>query len=343
LNWFERLTGFRETEYYETRSKLKVEGTQLRSMVNGKSYCIGTLELVSLQTLRDRVAAGSGLPGRLKVSLVHGNVRKMHQQPENAGALFQVASQFNLLEMMSPSVTPEQGVTRYESDPTQGPACAVAAGAATIYRNYFAKVHGDEGQTKDRQFDGLADLGNALSEDLGQSVESLWSMENGYAMCSPGGLQAISQYLGLLSQDQINALAGKLRIGLHLDVEVTDSDASHRPLVSQAFCSALPVAYSSIPASQWKSFATFVLQGAYEATMWAALLNADRGVSNAVFLTRLRTASRGAFGNDDDWIQTSLPFANALFNMVQGTGLDVRLVSYGPPTAAVAHLVKEFE
>jgi hypothetical protein len=66
----------------------------------------------------------------------------MHQRPENAGALFQVASQFNLLEMMSPSVTPEQGVTRYERDPTQGPACAVAAGAATIYRNYFAKVHG---------------------------------------------------------------------------------------------------------------------------------------------------------------------------------------------------------
>jgi hypothetical protein len=180
-------------------------------------------------------------------------------------------------------------------------------------------------------------LGNALSEDLGQSVESLWSMENGYAMCSPGGLQAISQYLGLLSQDQINALAGKLRIGLHLDVEVTDSDASHRPLVSQAFCSALPVAYSSIPASQWKSFATFVLQGAYEATMWAALLNADRGVSNAVFLTRL---GGGAFGNDDDWIH--LAIRNAL-NMVQGTGLDVRLVSYGPPTAAVAHLVKEFE
>jgi hypothetical protein len=79
LNWFERLTGFREAEYYDTRSKLKVEGTQLRSMVNGKSYCIGTLELVSLQTLRDRVAAGSGLPGRLKVSVVRGMCEKMHQ------------------------------------------------------------------------------------------------------------------------------------------------------------------------------------------------------------------------------------------------------------------------
>jgi hypothetical protein len=73
-----------------------------------------------------------------RVSVVTGDVRQMHRSPENAGALFQVASQFNLLEMTSYNVTPEQGVTRYKDDHTQGPACAIAAGAATIYRNYFA-------------------------------------------------------------------------------------------------------------------------------------------------------------------------------------------------------------
>jgi hypothetical protein len=52
-------------------------------------------------------------------------MRRMHRLPENAGALFQVASQFNLLEMVSPSVTPEDGVTRYQDDHTQGPACAI--------------------------------------------------------------------------------------------------------------------------------------------------------------------------------------------------------------------------
>jgi hypothetical protein len=45
---------------------------------------------------------------------------RMHRSLDNAGALFQVASQFNLLEMVSPDVTPEQRVTRYESDPTKG-------------------------------------------------------------------------------------------------------------------------------------------------------------------------------------------------------------------------------
>ena len=36
-------------------------------------------------------------------------------------------------------MTPEDGVTRYKDDPTQGPACAIAASAATMYRNYFPR------------------------------------------------------------------------------------------------------------------------------------------------------------------------------------------------------------
>ena len=106
MDWFERLTGFRETDYAETRGKLKGKGRQLQSLINGKSYGIGDLELVSLQSLRERVKSTRGLPGRLKASTVTGDVRHMHGLPENAGALFQVASQFNLLEITSPDVTP---------------------------------------------------------------------------------------------------------------------------------------------------------------------------------------------------------------------------------------------
>src|SRR5258705_13913507 len=167
MDWFEKITGFRETDYYDTRAKLKVEGRQLQSLINGKSYGIGELELVSLQALRERVKSADDLPGRIKIRVVTGDVRHMHQLPENAGALFQVASQFNLLEMTGPDVTPENGVTIYEHDHTQGPACAIAAGAATIYRNYFAKVGDAEGQTEKRQLDGLADMGTGLREALG--------------------------------------------------------------------------------------------------------------------------------------------------------------------------------
>src|SRR6266852_5866280 len=231
MDWFEILTGFRETAYDDTRAKLKVEGARLQSLINGKNYGIGELELVPLQTLRERVKSAGGLPGWLKVGVVIGDVRHMHQSPENAGALFQVASQFNLLEMVSPTVTPEQGVTRYQHDRTQGPACAIAAGAATIYRNYFARVDGGNGQTAKRQFNGLADLGEALSTALDKPVDALWEMLNGYALCTRAGLDAITQHLLALRPKQVDILRGKVCIGVHGDVEVTDAAGERRPLV----------------------------------------------------------------------------------------------------------------
>ena len=336
MDWFEKLTGFRELAYEETRAQLEVEGGRLRSRINGASYGIGELELVSLQTLREGAKSAGGLPGRLKASVVTGDVRRMLRSPENAGALFQVASQFNLLEMVSPDVTPEHGVTRYQNDATQGPACAIAAGAATIYRNYFALVGGRPGQTAKRQLDGLADLGAALSGSLKLPAGELWRMQNGYAMATQSGLDVIAKYLGTLATAEIDDLRGKLRIGLHHDVEVTDGVETDRPLVSQAFCSALPVAYSRVPAAHWEPFALLVLEAAYEATMWAAVLNAQRGVSNVVLLTLL---GGGAFGNRSDWIYAALRRA---LEVTAAFDLDVTLVSYGTPSQELVAIAQEF-
>lgn len=336
MNWFERLTGFQEAGYADTRSRLDVEGSELRSRVNGRRYGVGQLELVPVEALRERVHS-AGLPGKLKVRVVRGDVRRLHQAPEYAGALFQVASQFNLLEMVSPGVTPEDGVTRYQSDYTQGPACAIAAGAATIYRNYFAPVGTGRGQTKDRQLDGLADVGDELARALRRPAGELWTMRNGYAVCTRSGLNAISQHLETVSPTEVRRLADKLRIGLHWDVEVTDAADSPGPLVSQAFCSALPVAYvPEVPSSHWQPFASLVLQSAYEATLWAAVLNAQRGVSNIVLLTRL---GGGAFGNEDRWINDAIRGA---LKMAVGFSLDVRIVSYGPPSGEIQQLAEEF-
>ena len=337
MDWFERITGFPERGYEDTRSKLEIDGRRLRSRVNGKSYGIGELELVSLQSLRERVRSAGGLPGRLKVRVVTGDVRRMHQAAEYAGALFQVASQFNLLEMTSPGVTPEQGVTCYESDDTQGPACAIAAGAATIYRNYFVPVGNGHGQTRARQLDGLADLGEALGAALARPVEALYEMRNGYAMCTRTGLDAIGAHLESLEPERADALRGKLCIGLHSDVEVTDAHEGPRPQVSQAYCSALPVAYSDVPSARWQPFASLVLEAAYEATLWAAVLNAQRDAANVVLLTRL---GGGVFGNDSDWIHSAM--RRALRKAV-GFGLDVRLVSYGPPSRELMQMTEDFE
>jgi hypothetical protein len=336
MDWFEKLTGFRETAYEETRARLEVANGRLRSRINGASYGIGELELVSLQALRERAKAGRHLPGRLKANVVIGDVRRMHRSPENANALFQVASQFNLLEMVSPDVTPEDGVTRYQTDHTQGPACAIAAGAATIYRNYFVPIDGSLGQTATRQLDGLADLGAALSGATKLPVGQLWTMRNGYALGIQTGLDAIARHLGTLATDHIDTLREKIRIGIHRDAEVTEAAGPERPLVSQAFCSALPVAYSRVPPSHWEPFGVLVLEAAYEATLWAAVLNAQRAASNVVFLTLL---GGGAFGNPGSWIYAAMRRA---FGLLATFDLDVRLVSYSAPSQEMAGIAKEF-
>lgn len=335
MNWFTRITGFKEGTYAATRAQLEVQGSILRSKANGRSYGIGEFEWASLDDLRGRVADGTGAEGRPRVQIVTGDVRKMHQEPEYAGALFQVASQFNALEMVGPGVTPEDGVTRYEHDRTQGPACAMAAGAATIFRNYFVPVGDQIGQTAERQLDGLADIGAELSIRLGCPVADLWEWRNGYALCPRQGLDLIAGHLRVIGPKQAGTLAGKLHIGIHRDVEVTDVPDAPRPVVSQAFCSALPVAYGLVPHQHWAAFAQLVLDAAYEATMLEAVINGRRGSSNIVLLTSL---GGGAFGNAPEWIHAAIKRA---VKKVQGFELDVRLVSYGQPSVEVRELVKE--
>ena len=92
-----------------------------------------------------------------------------------------------------------------------------------------------------------------------------------------------------------------------------------------------------VPSSHWKPFASLVLQAAYEATMWAAVQNAQRGASNVVLLTQL---GGGAFGNDDDWIHTAMRRA---LEMMSGFDLDVRLVSYGTPSRAILQMAEHFD
>jgi hypothetical protein len=220
-DWFTELVGFEEESYAVTRSQLLVEGDELVSTVNDKRYGIGSLSVPTLAELRSRIEGPAR--GRIAVRCVTGDARAMHAEPDLEGALFQVASQFNLLEMTGPRVIPEHGVTRYAGDATQGPACAMAAGAATIYRNYFAPVDGESGQTRERQIDALGPMGEALSSTLGRPVSDLWTMSNGYALCTGSGLDAIAGLLAGCTDDQRDELRGRLAVGVHRNVEVTDA------------------------------------------------------------------------------------------------------------------------
>lgn len=331
MTWFAQLTGFQETSPNLVRQNITVEGERLTSHMNGRTFACGRLETPDLAELRQRVQAEGHGSGTLSLRELVANVQDLHADVANAGSLFQVASQFNLLEMVSPAITPEQGVGIYEHDLTQGPACAIAAGAGTIYRNYFVPLQGQIGQTKERQIDCLADLGRAL----GNTDDRLWRMQNGYALASRSGLAEIAHRLQTAGPDEIDALRRLLRIGIQWRTQVTLRQATHQ--VSQAYCSALPVAYANHPPELWEAFARLVLEGAYEATLCAAILNWRNGGSNRLFLTLL---GGGAFGNELDWILDSL---ERPLRRYQHWGLDVVIVSYGASNRHVQQSVMRFD
>lgn len=325
--WFEKLTGFSEQSPEHVRANVTVDGVELISRVNGRRMICGSLETPTLDDLRRRTESCAHDTGRTTVREVVANVQDLHSDEGNAGSLFQVASQFNLLEMVSPSVTPERGVGIYEHDCTQGPACAIAAGAGTIYRNYFATVNGYTGQSEANQINCLADIGAAL----GNSDGHLWEMRNGYALASESGLVEISKILQATTDSERDDLRKLLRIGIQWDTQVTIND--HRHLVSQVYCSAMPVACSHYTSSLWADFASLILEAAYEATFCAAILNSINTGNNTLFLTLL---GGGAFGNDTDWIIRGIQRAVELYSNYR---LDVAIVSYGSSKQCIQELI----
>ncbi len=331
ITWFEKLTGFKEISPGNVKENLAIEGNSLISKVNGKRFVFGELEIFTLKQLKQKVDSFHFDNKSIKVSEVVANVKQLHGDKENENALFQAASQFNLLEMVNPNVTPELGVERYENDNTQGPACAIACGAGTIYRNYFVRIGNQIGQTYDKQIDCLDQIGEALDNN----TLKLWTMRNGYAMfSSKESLEKINKMISNMSEIELESLKEKLKIGVQWDTEVTISENSQK--VSQIYCSALPIAYNTIEPYYWEAFAKLILEATYEATFNTALLNYKKYGSNKVFLTLV---GGGAFGNEERWIIEAI---EKTINKYKNFPLDVRIVSYGKSKESVTKLVKKY-
>jgi hypothetical protein len=326
--WFERLTGFKEN-IDDIRKNIIIEGNKMTSKVNGETYQFGKLEIPTLRELRERVETlDYPIDGdKISVKEVLGDVQALHAS--NPNATFQAASQFNLLEMAYPQLTPENGIDIYESDYTQGPACAIVCGAGTLYRNYFVEVNGQIGQTRDNQVDCLSEI----AEDLG----NLWEMENGYCFVSAENLLKINGILGSLSEENREALKSHLKVGIQWDTEITLPTREGRlnTFVTQIYSSALPVSYNvqnRLDINYWESFAKLILEATYESAFHTAILNMERTGNNKLFLTLV---GGGAFGNHISWIVDSI---EKVINKFSHVPLDVNIVSYSRSNPNVKNL-----
>ena len=357
-DWFEQTFGFREQRYENVRKQFALEenDTVLVSLANGRRFQIGSFTTPSLEALHERlnnlveqsnhksatnsvtenIASGSATSDNigdiglnckgkessgLKFQHLTEDVKKLHIDPKNVGAVFQVASQFNCLEMPNYHTTPDDGITDYENDRTQGPICAMSCSAGTVYRNYFINSYG-QGGLEGKQIDCLEDMG----AELGNTNDKYWIMQNGYALPSKlDSMKILKTKIDCGGMMARNAMY-KLKVGVQWDTEVVNlknkpNKDSH--CVTQVFCSALPISYTTTKTKDFESFARLVLDSTYQSTFAVAAIKAfETNQRVNVYLTKI---GGGAFGNQSQWIVDAI---RKSIKKYEEFPLDVHLVHY---------------
>jgi hypothetical protein len=305
--WFNDVFGLEEVPA-DIQQNFKLEGDDL--VVGARRFHVGVFETPSVSALRRRLAHLQPTKGVLQFEQIVGNVVDIHRDRFFANSVIQAASQFNCLEMRDPTITPDDGITMYAYDNTQGPKCAMVCPAAALFRNYFA-MNGKP-QTAKNQINTLDGV-EALLE------EKYWTMTNGY--CMPSNLEGLNARLPELSQQ----VASALKVGVHWDTEV--HGAEHR--VCQVYSAAMPVAYSRLNKETWAPIAKLVLLATYEAIFnVAAIVSALRKQRAKLVLTLV---GGGAFGNEPRWIAEAIRRSLAKFREFP---LDVYLLHYNKDSLA---------
>ena len=226
MSWFASLFGFEEEPgttagWARTRERFTLATDGTLSAPSGESFAADFFSTPTLGELRaaGRAALASGAAARGGgVTLAHAATRDVltAHAAAPAGAVFLAAGGLNCLEFSSPAAAPEDGITCYEHDLTQGPACALACAAGTVVRNYFA------GNSPIAQVDCLADLSAAVATIAGGATGGgagfggpAWAVRSGY-ICAPRGAAGLAEASGALaprapSRDSLRSL---VRVGV---------------------------------------------------------------------------------------------------------------------------------
>ena len=319
-NWFQQLFGFNESNfsYDEVKSKFKVTGNELISKVNNKKFIIGDFKNLSVSELRsiskEVLIKQPGIPTFECIEV--GDIFLLHSKEENRGALFQGASQFNCLEFPYPTMIPENGITIYMNDATQGPACALATAPGTLYRNYFVPTTcGEEtfvGQTDSCQINNLDLIQNYLKTYFGKTFVEV---KNGYTFAKGEDLKLLNEILSTKPNVK-NDLIDLLKVGFHRDLEVVFSKrwtqkSEQKPfLVSQVYSSALSIGYAK-GGNLWHPLAEIILNATYEAIIYIGMLNYLKTGNPKVYLTLI---GGGFFGNPPKLISAAIKRAVLIAN-----------------------------
>jgi hypothetical protein len=307
-DWFHSLFGFNEGSLAQTREAVTFNAeTGLLTMKTGEkaghTFSTGLFTTPTLADLRCKSQTILGNPHRRRqanqVTIKMGDVRPLFVDVQNRHATFLAASQFNCLEMLHPGVTPEKGITGYQNDRSQGPACAMSCAAAALVRNTLMPLeYGQLGQTRDMQVDNAQGF-------LRELYPTGMPCRNGYLVFKKTDrpvLVAMDERLKGMTEEVRELLKGKLQVGVHSNTQVTAAE-DNRQRVTQVYASAMPLTGEYVKMEGFvesgKLLAMTILEASFEAAICVAVGNRhcwhDKPGSRRVVLTLL---GAGVFGNN---------------------------------------------
>lgn len=267
----------------------------IQNLSTGKVYKAGKLVLPTLASLRERTkVCASATPGTLSVlcgvnDLSKVDVGYLQAQPENRNAVFQVASNFNGLELLN--MYDDRAMTEvghYIHDRTQGPFASISAAPGLLMRHYYPFCHPDLPVSKWRQqYDG---------PQIQLLENTPFKVVNGYISLNSDdlGKPFTEDSIKVCSHREIQVTFGAVRGSEHALVEdpnqtvdqvftaTADLMGTNRHLFAQS-------------SGEVETLVKRLLLAAYEGTLRSAL---DAGRSR-VYLTLI---GGGVFANPPRWI-----------------------------------------
>jgi len=238
-------------------------------------------------------------------------------------SMVQIASNFNCLENAGKTISADYGhlVEGYATDCTQGPAASFGVPGASLLRCHYA-------------FEDRSQPSTQWGQYLGHEVELLLDVQNYTGRCQNGKLVLTGKEKPVTS-DMIDAVAERVRVGLHSDAEVVFTRGSNRrelkvlpegqrPLVDQVLSASANwnAICVPIPKQNLCNLTRALLRASYSGAYLAAI----HRKRSLLLLTFIGGAS---FGNPVEMILEELVRAHVSFADHPESSLrEVRLVVY---------------
>ena len=316
--------------------------TDISFKVSGVNYAVGDFSCLSKTELK-ALNKKQIKKGSISYEYVHGDITELLKTDIGEHDVVQAASQFNLLEMGYPGYRPENGISIYTNDGTQGPRVALSSPAGTFFRNYLifnGKPQRGENFKSYKQVNTLSEVLEDLNikeEDkspslskidddakkmiiIGKPSPNMYTYINGYA------------YINFVKDVDEKTLNDTMDKHLRVGIQWNTPDIVNKGKLCQVYSSALPLSYYTYHGKNIDKLATSILTSTYKCVLEVAISKISE--SHPRINVYLTAVGGGVFGNEFAWIQKAL--INALFEY-RTYPLNVKLIWNTDPSGVLAN------